>query len=385
MSYGSELQVRCKSDDLSREFVAAVDSETPFVPYSEEFEYDPEPLTADLYGVGITSLIRDVRKAVTQKQDLGLRMTKALVAVLVLWTTVVVQLFLISVFRVLVVRSAVHKVRVMYGEYEEWMYANHTKLTKYGYRRGLPGFFDRERFAHLPQDIDMDFICSMPLSQPRVFMCIIVVWTLTVVIDLRKVIFYTELLLVRQETIGSVQGMLEHRQDHTVLLKGLTLPFKAMLLLVIFIPRFVIDIMLLWLGCQWLAATTSFSTLLLKAAGLQFMLLFKDTVYDAVVPKRNQWETGTMLVPHRRKTHPSWTTYMGAFVWAVLAIAWAGAYVYHFQDVLPEYQWDLQAVCQDYIDEITSLVNGIELDRSSHIQHPAAHHGWTLSGLPPAA
>jgi len=135
-----------------------------------------------------------------------------------------------------------------------------------------------------------------------------VVWSLTVVIDLRNILFYAELLLIRQETIDSLEDMLEQRPDRTVLLKGLTVCFKMMLLMVICVPRFLIDLVLLYLGCQWLAATASFSDLLLNAIALEFILLLKDVVYSAVVPKRNQWETGTMLVPHRHKTRPGYAT-----------------------------------------------------------------------------
>mmetsp|Transcript_65106 Transcript_65106/g.204032 ORF Transcript_65106/g.204032 Transcript_65106/m.204032 type:complete len:216 (-) Transcript_65106:45-692(-) len=166
------------------------------------------------------------------------------------------------------------------------MYANHAKLTRYGFQRGLPGFFDRERSPHVPEHIDKESICSVPLSRPSFSLCVLLVWTLTVAIDLRKILFYAELLLVRQETTSSIQGMLKHRQDRTVLLKGLTRHFKAMLLLVIFVPRLAIDIALLWLGCRWLAATASFSDLLLNTVALEFIMLLKDVVYNAVVPKQ---------------------------------------------------------------------------------------------------
>merc|ERR1712190_387168 len=112
----------------------------------------------------------------------------------------------------------------------------------------------------------------------------------TVVIDLREVQFYADLMLIRTDTVDSVKGMLEEQEANTVVLRGLTMPFKAMLFFTIFLPRILIDLVLLWLGCRWLAATASFSDVLLNAIALEFILLLKDLVYNAVVPRRNQWE-----------------------------------------------------------------------------------------------
>lgn len=47
---------------------------------------------------------------------------------------------------------------------------------------------------------------------------------------------------------------------------GLTRPIKALLVASCILPRYFIDVYLLWLGCRWLAATPSFGDLLLNAA-----------------------------------------------------------------------------------------------------------------------
>lgn len=46
---------------------------------------------------------------------------------------------------------------------------------------------------------------------------------------------------------------------------GLTRPLKALLMSTCILPRYFIDVYLLWLGCRWLAATPSFGDLLLNA------------------------------------------------------------------------------------------------------------------------
>jgi len=324
----------------------------------EEFEYDPEPLAQDLYGVGITSLIRDVRKVVLREGRCTLRLTKAFTTVLVLWLTIAMQVFLMYQFKRLITQRSVHDIREDYSEFEEWMYEDHIEVTSNGYGRGIYGHFNADRFEDLPEHIDKETICSTPLSQPYFFACILMIWSFRVVDDLRHVKFYMELLLLRTDTITSVREMLEENdQDHTVVLRGLTLPFKAMLLLLIFIPRLLIDLVLLWLGCRWLTATASFGDVLLNAIALEFVLLMKDLIYSAVVPRRNQWETGSMLVPHKRKAQVSWTEYMGGFLWLVVVLLWVLLYMNALQHVLPDYRWDIHQVCESYIDELTSLTS----------------------------
>ena len=59
---------------------------------------------------------------------------------------------------------------------------------------------------------------------------------------------------------------------------GLTRPIKAMLMSTCILPRYFIDVYLLWLGCRWLAATPSFGDLLLNAAALLHGEMMGETV-----------------------------------------------------------------------------------------------------------
>jgi len=328
-------------------------------PIHDAVQYDPEPLAEDLYGVSITSFIRDIRKLIIREGRLGLRLSRAAVTISLLWLTIAMQVFLMVEFKRLITQAFVHKIRWSYSEYELWMYDHETTLTANGLHRGVEGHFDPERFDSLPEHISKKFICSIPLSQPYYFACILMVWSFTVVIDMRQILFHANLMLILTATVDSAKDMLEE-QDNTAILHGLTLPVKSMLALFIFLPRLFIDLVLLWLGCRWLLATCSFTDVLLNAMALEFILLLKDLVYNAVVPKRNQWETTTMLIPHKRKTAASWMTYMGAFAWFLVVICWVLLYMFVLQRVLPDYKWDVHTVCENYIEEISSLTAYID-------------------------
>lgn len=326
-------------------------------PGEEEVEYDPEPLEEDMYGVGITSLLRDARKLVLREGRLCLRCTRASITLLLLWGTIALQAFMIWEFKTLVTQAYVHTIRLAYSDYEAWMYENHTRLTVNGFDRGIPGYFNGERFKDLPEHVDKDLICKVPLSRPGFFAAVLSIWAFTVVNDIRKIQFHMDLMLIRTDTVESADSILQSDYGNkTVTLMGLTRSFKAMLFFSFFLPRIIIDLYLLWIGSRWLTATASFSDLLLNAMGLEFILLLKDLVYHAVVPARDKFETRTFLVPSKQRQKATWCSYLGAFLWLLAVLVWVLVYVYKLQEVLPDYQFDIAGVCSQYLEEHTALV-----------------------------
>lgn len=66
--------------------------------------------------------------------------------------------------------------------------------------------------------------------------------------------------------ITSMRDAVVESDGECEIIVGLTRPIKAMLMSTCILPRYFIDVYLLWLGCRWLAATPSFGDLLLNAA-----------------------------------------------------------------------------------------------------------------------
>jgi hypothetical protein len=312
-------------------------------------EFEPEPLDEDLYGVAVSSLIRDIRKFMLGDDQIYLRFVRAAFSVLVLWFILAMQVFLIWQFKLLITQASVHKIRTAYSLYEKWMYEGNVTLSPNGFARGIVGHFNNAKFADLDQVVSKKFICSIPLSQPATTMGILAVWTLTVLADFRKICFFVDLLLVKMPTVRTVEEILTHEGKHTVMLCGLTGGFKGMLLFLLFLPRAAVDIVLLWLGCRWLLATARFEDLLLNAIALEFILLLKEMMYKAMVPKHTMLETRQFLVPHHQQVRAGWSSYLGAFVWAAITASWVVAYIFKFQQVLPDYRWDIHSVCEDYL------------------------------------
>jgi len=259
------------------------------------------------------------------------------------------QCFLIYEMRVMVCPNHVHTTRDMYDKFEAWMYDNHTWVTAYDDRRGVDGFWDETRFHSMPKE-DQETICALPFAHPNFAFCILLIWTFTVIVDIRRLSFLVKLLIGRVPTVATVYDIFRHddderngrpiREEGKVIVVGLTLGIKAVLLLFVFVPRLVVNTILLWLGCRWLVATDNLEEVFLNAVALEFVLNLKELIYLAVIPMRNKVETQELLIPMNVEERAGYLSYLGAFGWLVLGILWVYLYLYHLQGVLVDYKWD---------------------------------------------
>jgi len=314
-------------------------------------------LDEDLYGVSIASLLRDLRKIFLGHGNFCLRLSRLMVTVSMLTSLVALQFYLVLEMKLKVTPESVRNIREMYDHFEEAMYPNHTILTPNNYSRGEDGFFDAGQFQHLSVEF-RDSICAIPLSHPVFFACILLIWTFTVVVDIRRLIFLVILFTHRVATVRSMHDIFLHddeekhgrpvrNEDQKVVLSGLTPCVKASLLIFIFLPRLALDMVLLWLGCRWLTSTDNLQDVFLNAVALEFILCLKDLIYLAVIPMRNKVETQELLIPMDVSERANFKAYLGAFIWLLVACAWVPLYMFFLQGVLPDYKWDVRAICSE--------------------------------------
>lgn len=324
----------------------------------ETVEREPENLDEDVYGAGISALVRDSYSLVVGKGDLMLRVSRLSSSLLMMVFVVCLQIWVISQMQTLVCGRAVAEIRKIYGRYEFIMYGadlDHIYLTPNGFPRGLDKkYFDPANFDHLTVE-EQDLACAIPFSQPKLLLPILFIWTLTIVADLRRCGDLFVRLILSTPTISSMQDAVVEREGEEQVIVGLTRTVKAALAATTLVPRWVIDVYLLWLGCRWLAATPSFSDLLLNSVALEFIVLLKDALYTGVVPDRNKRATQNTLVQPWQKTEPAnYRVFLSSFLLMAVTCAWVLWYVYRFQMVLPDYKWDVAAICKTYVAKVSS-------------------------------
>jgi len=371
------------------------------VDHKEEEEYDVEhdeemieienlAMPEDMYGFALTSLFRDSRMVAMGRGNQCVRQGRLVASQAFILVCIFTQAFLLRETKQLVTSMHVYEIRNLYDVFEVHMYnevkgdhmdvfdnPSHSWITVNGKHRGFKQFWHPENFDSLDEETK-DNICKISLSRPNFFMVILAVWSLTCLgevkacCDMAYSVFWTPTIsnfensLVGDTTSAAVLAKLpvalQQRTSalgpNEQLVVGITRLMRIYVLTLILLPRLLITVVLLWLGCRWLLATVGFEDVLLNAVALEFILVLKDLVYNTVLPERNKKEvTNTSMLPFGRSLKERATPgrFFGSFTLFLGACLWVYLYVFYFQAVLPGYNWDVRGVCTAYLNKITAV------------------------------
>jgi hypothetical protein len=286
----------------------------------------------------------------------GRRLAKLSLLGFLLVFVLVLQVFLIWQVKHFIAARQVHDIRIAYNQYEVAMYGNNVsnmEVTVNGKYRGLPQFFHPELFGSLPEHLKAA-ACRIPFSQPTYFFTILLIWTVTCLSELKRVYIRFTCLVLNTDTCADMTMCFDgpYSTHHYKVIHSLSRQCKVLICSVVFLPRICVTVVLLWLGCRWLAATNSFGDLILNCMALECILMLKELIYNAMAPIRSKLEVEhTMMLPVTFRMDDSCMVIGETMAWGFLAVLWVYSYVYHFQTVLPSYQWDVHEVCAAWIAE----------------------------------
>lgn len=314
----------------------------------------------DTYGFAIVSIIRDLQQiAAGAKESTRLRISCVGFAVGLLAFNVLIQGFITFQVKKFVTAKWVFDIRNDYDAYELHMYGadpQATYLTDNGKHRGTPGFFMPGNFETLPDGLK-ERVCNIPFSQTPFFMCVLLIWTLTCIGEIRMCIANFRSYIINTKTIKNMKDALQDMSDDVEsperawVVDGLTKTVKVVVFCTVILPRVTLTLVLLWLGCRFLAATNDFGEMVLNAVALEFVLMIKDLLYSTIVPDRNKREIEKINIrPSQPVEFASYWSYLGTFSWLFVGLAWIFYYVFLLQLVLPQYNWDVRALCTPWLD-----------------------------------
>lgn len=251
------------------------------------------------------------------------------------------QIFIVASIKELVTARQVFAVQQAYEDYEQRMYVDGAN----GVKEFVPANF------HMLAEDEQEEICAMPLSQPMFFFAILFTWTFSVMNNLRRLIELTFVLVSVTPTLKtSSRSLLFMKRSSEVRVLGLTKFIKAMVIITVLVPSSLVNLTLLWFGARWLAATLDFGELLLNAVALEFVLLMKDLFYRVVVSKRHRMETETLtLRPNHLDARVNYMAFFGSYIYLGLTVLMVYLYIYHLQTVIPEYNWDVAEICDEFL------------------------------------
>lgn len=323
-------------------------------------QWPNETLDNDTFGLAICSIVRDFALIAEGKGSITSRVLRLVTSFCMLSACIGIQVFIVGKVKTFLSDEAVHHVRRVYSHYEETMYGNHTRVIDDRHlveHRGIGGpegpWFNESFFHNLSPDLQED-ICRISLSQPDFIGCVLLIWTVRCFSEMRRCMHIFDSLILRTKVVDSMRVALEWN-DGGAFVAGLTVSVKVYMTVLILLPRIGITAYLLWAGCRLLLAQTDFSELILNAVALEFILVLKNMLYLAFVPRRTHHDIDrTEIVPARRYGVESTLEFVGTFVAAGVTVSWVLVYMGTpytpaLQNVLIDYQWDVRGPCEHWI------------------------------------
>mmetsp|Transcript_44981 Transcript_44981/g.82181 ORF Transcript_44981/g.82181 Transcript_44981/m.82181 type:complete len:373 (+) Transcript_44981:112-1230(+) len=335
---------------------------------SDKLVLDADPLPEDVYGATMQSLIRDSQKVANGQGACCLRSARILSNLVLLIGIIVIQVFLVFETKKNITAKAVKEERELYSAFEYIMYSGHVVKVASGFYRGEDAsYFDASQFYNDsawkaagfdPHDA-RDTTCQVPFSQPYFFGAVLLLWAFTSLLQVASTLRLMA-IFSNVKTIPSIADAVvipDPESPKELVITGLPVYMKASLGLILLMQCFV-TLLLLWLGCRWLAATIDFDDLVLNAVALEFVLLLKESAFLFLVSDRSKREVrSTRIPPLSEHDTISWTALFGRMFWLVISVAWVALYIVKVQQVLPDYRWDIHDVCSVYIQEHYKLHN----------------------------
>lgn len=321
---------------------------SPLSPTVREFSsLDVVTAALELYvpprSLGLIESVYGAAMAATIHSTLGPRISisgPTLMIYAYLVANLVFQCYLLYAINLYICSPRITEIQRIYDDFRE---ATH-----------VDGLFSEGRWA----DWDMAEkaeLCQIPFSQPLLFMMLLVVWTSYVLIDLRETVCYACAWATLPQPVQPcpVAQTKISRKEGAFMADAASTAVKYFVFVLVLIPKAAIAAVLWWLGARWLTATHSLENLFLNAAALAFITNMDEIFYTALAS--SEVKEQTMRIHIRLAPEKSESSHRGVCVmllWTSLNLLTPLLYLTFFQNVIPQYQWDLSRPCHSWMHGI---------------------------------
>jgi len=239
---------------------------------AEEPEGREIDMPEDIYGATMFSIIFDFYDICTPGSDAdelhtSMNIMRLCFIFCVLMVNYLLQCGMLFWIYAFVVLPSVHVVENVYQKYHAEIFTD--------------GKYDTDKWEAWDMG-NKEELCGIAFANYWFMFAILILWCYTMLIEVRK----TERLgkdLKAVEDCTDLADMIDMSGDAPRFVK-LTKGIDWLLYLVIIVPKFIISILLLLIGCVWLTATDSFGDLILNAVALEFVVNIDNLLYESAMP-----------------------------------------------------------------------------------------------------
>jgi hypothetical protein len=328
----------------------------------EEPEGIEVDLPDDIYGAAMFSFVFDFYDIFggggENADDLhdSMNILRLIFITIVLLFNYTLQMGMLYWIYVYVVAPSVHTVESVYQKYHRDVF-------------DAEGKYDHDKWKKWDEG-DKDSLCGIAFASYWFMFAILCLWCYTMLIENRK----TERLMKSVKAVEDctdMKDMIQKSADGVPQIVKLTKPMDWLIFLVIMVPKMIIGMGLLVIGCVWLMATDSFADLILNAVALEFVVAIDNVLFEAALPltvaekvaetkffikdtspaqkdAREKYQKDKTVMGYYR----SITYFFGVWVFVALMMSY-GQYI-PYLGVFPNYAHD--AECPSYQARISSRI-----------------------------
>jgi len=207
-------------------------------------------------------------------------------------------------------------------------------------------------------------LCSMAMTKFNFSLAIVFLWSGRMLGELRNIDrLHRDIYAIQglgedsdiSDMVKDVEGDEGEATGSRVV--ALTTVARVSTYVLIIIPKVIIAMVLLALGCRWLASTESFADLILNALALEFVIGIDELMYESFVPEAMRLRLEASTVVHKKANRgtddaktESAIEFTRSLVYMTVCGVWSYVYLEYLQQVLPDFKHDIHQHCHGSFD-----------------------------------
>lgn len=205
-----------------------------------------------------------------------------------------------------------------------------------------------DNFVRWEDTVTKSELCAYPLTAPAFFILILLIWTFYLMHELKQTLyFWWHTMKLDKPVDGGKVTFLGLNDNFVITHMGFSL--KAWISATVFIPKLGIAVFLWYIGAGWLTATAGIDNLVLNSLALTFICEVDELIFRTCTSEvaKSCLDKTKLPLPSFKYTPSIWVP-CETMSTCFSCIALAYLYLYCMQDAIPDFRWDLTAVCKSH-------------------------------------
>ncbi|CAE6965122.1 unnamed protein product, partial [Symbiodinium natans] len=122
-------------------------------------------------------------------------------------------------------------------------------------------------------------LCQFPLTNPTFFFMVILIWTFFLGHELKQTVYFFWHTIRLQRPAEGWVYILDHQDQSQFVITHMNGMLKFWIAFIVFLPKFIIAIVLWYVGARWLTATPGVDNLMLNSLALTFICELDELIF----------------------------------------------------------------------------------------------------------